>query len=242
MIATHSGGVAVRRELKLVAGATVGILVFAQVSRKLLIPWQRNWGATYEETGRELPGDHLVENPNYVTTRAITVRARPEDIYPWLVQMGYRRGGLYSYDFLDRIFGFIDAPSARHILPEFQHLSPGEGIPLGRGEPFPVRELIPNRAFVLGGEDPASGFEWSWQTVMEPIDEAHTRLITRNRGRVTETPLARLGLLAMDIAAFIMVRRWLIVLKERAEALHAERAVERQESLDAVTGDVALEP
>jgi hypothetical protein len=34
--------------------------------------------------------------------------------------MGYQRGGLYSYDWLDRLFGFLDRPSATRILPEFQ--------------------------------------------------------------------------------------------------------------------------
>ena len=55
-------------------------------------------------------------------------------IYPWLVQIGKGRGGLYSYDFLDRLFGFLDAPSSKDVLPEFQGLKPGDTIPLGRGQ------------------------------------------------------------------------------------------------------------
>lgn len=204
--------------------------------RRWLGPRQRNWGCVDDESTRPLPGDDLVPEPNYQTTRAITVAACPEDIYPWLVQMGYRRGGLYSYDRLDRLFGFLDGPSAREVLPQFQHLEPGDRIPIGRGQAFPVRELVPNRAFILGGEDPGSAAQWTWQTVIEPIDDARTRLITRSRGHYKRTPFSRLFMMAMDMVAFVMTRRWLIVLKERAEQLNLERAGRLQEMLDTVTG------
>jgi hypothetical protein len=54
-----------------------------------------------------------------MSMQAITINAPPEDIWPWLVQIGYQRGGLYSYDWLDRLFGFLDRPSAVRILPSF---------------------------------------------------------------------------------------------------------------------------
>src|SRR6185295_4933586 len=62
-------------------------------------------------------------DPTYSGTMAVIVDARPEHIWPWLVQMGYQRGGLYSHDWLDRLFGYLDRPSATRILPEFQHLA-----------------------------------------------------------------------------------------------------------------------
>jgi hypothetical protein len=213
----------VSRLLKLTFVVALMLAAVVETYRRWLGAWQRRWGTQSDEAERTLPGDEIVQQPNYLTTRAITVDAPPEDIYPWLLQMGYHRGGLYSYDILDRLFGFTDAPSATTILPEFQDLKVGDAIPLGRGEPFPVRELIPNRAFILGGEQPDTGLAWSWQTVLEPIDDSHTRLITRNRGRFSETPLVRALMLAVDVAAFVMVRRWLMVLKARAEARYAGR-------------------
>jgi hypothetical protein len=78
------------------------------------------WGTTPEELERVMPGDALIPNPTITGTGAVTVHAPPEDIWPWLVQMGHQRGGLYSYDWLDRLFGFLDRPSANRILPEFQ--------------------------------------------------------------------------------------------------------------------------
>jgi hypothetical protein len=205
-----------------VLAALVGGLSFFQ-------RWQRRWGAAKVEVDREMPGDELVADPDYLTTRAITVDARPEDIYPWLVQMGYRRGGLYSYDWLDRTFGFLDGPSATEIVPELQHLDVGDVIPIGKGAGFPVRILDPERAFVLG--DPDAG--WSWQTCFYPMDGEHTRLVTRNRARMKGlwgSPLFRFG---MDLAAFIMVRRWLIVLKGRAEKLARQRRMLAEAGLPA---------
>lgn len=78
-----------------------------------------------------MPGDALMPNPTRTNTGAVTVNAPPGDIWPWLVQIGTRRGGLYSYDWLDRLFGFLDRPSATRILPEFQRLAVGDKISLG---------------------------------------------------------------------------------------------------------------
>src|SRR5690349_12592162 len=74
--------------------------------------WMNRWGTTPSELSRVMAGDSLIPEPTYSGTMAVTVNARPEHIWPWLVQIGYRRGGLYSYDWLDRLFGFLDAPSA----------------------------------------------------------------------------------------------------------------------------------
>ena len=73
------------------------------------------WGTTEADRTRVMAGDTAVVDPTYVATPAITVAARPEHIWPWLVQMGYQRGGLYSYDWLDRLFGDLDRPAVEHI-------------------------------------------------------------------------------------------------------------------------------
>jgi hypothetical protein len=163
-----------------------------------------------------MPGDELVPEARYLTTRAITVHAPPDCIYPWLKQMGCGRGGLYSFDFLDRLFGYTDAPSAREILPDYQHLAEGDSIPLGRGAAFPVVQLEEGRTFVLG--DQRVG--WSWSTCLYSQPDGSTRLVTRNRGAPRGLP-ALAGLWFLDVAAFVMVRRWLVVLKQRAEELHS---------------------
>ena len=91
-----------------------------------------SWGATGEEASRPMPGDDRCPRPQLNATRAVTIAARPEDVWPWLVQWGWNRAGFYSYDLLDN----LGRPSARQILPQFQHLAVGDWVPMG-GEPTP---------------------------------------------------------------------------------------------------------
>jgi hypothetical protein len=187
-----------------------------------------NWGATDSELTRAMIGDFLIPAPTYSATLAVTVEAGPEQIWPWLVQMGYRRGGLYSYDWLDRLFGFLDRPSADEILPQYQHLSAGDEIPIGRGRNFPVREIAPGRALVLGGK--AGDFEWIWQFGLYPLDGDRTRIVSRNAARIPNTLPWRLYMGVLTPAAFLMTRRMLIGLKRRAERLASERVVPTRSS------------
>jgi hypothetical protein len=87
--------------------------------------------------------------------------------------------GLYSYDWLDRLFGFLDRPSATRILPEFQHLAVGDAIPLPRGRRWPVAVIEPRRALVLDMRN-MDGFDWVWQFGLYPVDENRTRLVSRS--------------------------------------------------------------
>jgi hypothetical protein len=150
---------------------------------------------------------------------AVIVNAPPECIWPWLVQIGYQRGGLYSYDWLDRLFGYLDRPSATRILPEFQHLAVGDHIPLGRGPSWPVAAIEPNRALVLDMRN-MGGFDWVWQFGLYAVDEKQTRLVSRSRVR-TQSAWARLATYVIEPAGFLMTRRMLLGLKHRAEALRA---------------------
>jgi hypothetical protein len=179
----------------------------------------RRWGATDADLARVMPGDADVADPTYQMTTAITIEAPPSAIWPWLVQMGYRRGGLYSYDWLDRLFGYLDRPSAERVLPEFQNLKAGDEIPIGHGPGFPVLIVDPCRALVLGGS--ADGFTWIWQFGLYPLDERRTQLVSRNRVRPPTTLTARLGMCVLEPAAFIMLRKMLLGLKRRAENLAA---------------------
>jgi hypothetical protein len=135
------------------------------------------------------------------------------------VQIGYQRGGLYSYDWLDRLFGYLDRPSATRILPEFQHLAVGDHIPLGRGPSWPVAVLEPNRALVLDMRN-LGGLDWVWQFGLHPVDETRTRLVSRSRVR-TRSVWTRLLTHVIEPAGFLMTRRMLLSLKQRAESLRA---------------------
>ncbi|HZT99656.1 MAG TPA: hypothetical protein VFA10_08365, partial [Ktedonobacteraceae bacterium] len=151
-------------------------------------PWHLRWGANDEELRQSMPGDDEIQQPLYATTRAVTINAQPAEIWPWLVQMGYQRGGLYSYDWLDRLFGILDRPSADRIIPEFQHLQVGDVIPLAAGPSWPVKAIDANQSLLIRLSDPhypESGVTWVW--ALYPLDEKHTRLVSRVRGRLPLT-------------------------------------------------------
>jgi hypothetical protein len=181
-----------------------------------------HWGTTSSDLTRGMAGDGLVVDPTFSYTTAITINARPEHIWPWLVQMGYQRGGLYSYDWLDRLFGYLDRPSATRILPEFQHLAVGDAIPLGRGPSWPVAAIEPCRALVLDMRN-MGGFDWVWQFGLYPLDEKRTRLVSRSCVR-TQPVWARLFTYVIEPAGFLMTRRMLLGIKQRAEGLASARA------------------
>ena len=191
--------------------------------------WFSRWGTTPDERQRAMTGDALIE-ATHVTTHAITIDAPAEDIWPWLVQIGYQRGGLYSYDWLDRLFGFLDRPSANEILPEFQQLATGDTILLGPHQQMAVVAIEPLRALVLKFD--AHGFEWVWELALVPVDDQHTRFISRGSERVPKSVGGWIGMRMMEPAAFIMTRRMLLGVKKRAEA---RRRQERRAPADSAT-------
>jgi len=198
------------------------ILTSAMLYWLLIRRWMSRWGATSSDLSRFMAGDSLLVDPTYSGTMAVSIDTPPDDIWPWLVQIGYQRGGLYSYDWLDRLFGYLDRPSATRILPEFQHLAVGNEIPLGHGPSWPVAVVEPRRALVLDMRNLA-GFDWVWQFGLYPADEKRTRLVSRSRVR-TQTVWPRLFTYAIEPAGFLMTRRMLLGLKERAESLRDGRA------------------
>ena len=179
--------------------------------------WYTGWGATEVELVKPMLGDDIVPRPNYHAMLAVTIDATPESIWPWLVQMGRGRGGLYSYDWLDQLFGYLDGPSANAVLPQFQHLAVGDVIPVGGPGGFPVVALRPYQALVLGGKTDQSA--WVWQFELVPVSRDRTRLISRSRARVPRSIGATLFRMALEPAAFIMTRKMLLGIKQRAEGL-----------------------
>ena len=199
------------------------ILIFILLLSLGLIYWFpmrhrfNGWGTTPNEVTSVMPGDKVIANPTNSAMQVVTVATSPENIWPWLVQMGYQRGGMYSYDWLDRLFGFLDRPSANKLLPQFQDLSVDDKIPWGHGEYLTVNEIEPYKSLVLYYN--GRGMEWVWQFVLYPLDANHTRLVTRGIEQTPKTLIWRLGMLIMEPAAFIMTRRMLLGVKQRAEVL-----------------------
>ncbi|UQU61881.1 SRPBCC family protein [Couchioplanes caeruleus] len=184
--------------------------------------WSLTYGATAEEARLPLPGDELLEDPDVVSTRAITITAGPAAVWPWLVQMGSGRGGAYTYDWIENLFG-LDMHSAGRILPEFQHLSVGDVLPLGPDGPGMRVEICDvDRTLAFRSEDGA----WVWIFDLREY-WLGTRLISRNRIslRAMSRPGRLVSRLVVEPGSLIMERRMLRGIKERAEAYAPARPV-----------------
>jgi hypothetical protein len=187
----------------------------------ILRRWRVRWGATVEEVNRRLPGDQYVLNPRWTYTHAVTIHAPAAEVWRWLVQMGYGRGGLYSYQGLENLVG-SDMRNADAVVPEWQHLTVGDEIHIdARVPPLPVALVQPERALVMhGAADNTGQLNHSWGFYLFPLDAQTTRLISRARTYYTPTLLNKLawGPLLMEPIGFVMERRMLLGIKQRAEA------------------------
>ena len=191
------------------AAAGLGSLAYPLFFRR----WCLTWGARPDEVSRKLPGDELMTDPDIVATRAVWIDAPASSIWPWLVQMGPGRGGAYTYDWIENLFG-LGMHSADEILPQYQDLQVGDAQRLGqRGPLLRVAVLEPERSLVLRSDDG----NWVWAFSLVP-DGAWTRLISRNR---IAMPGAALPVRVFNL--LVMERKMLLGIKQRAEAL-ARRA------------------
>ena len=197
------------------------------------------WGATDAEVHRPLAGDDLVPHPMLETTHAITIHTSPADVWPWLVQMGYKRGWWYTdsrwYQWVDRYIWHSSHPaSPDYIIPELQHLAVDDTVPDGPPGTafFTVAQMEPERVLALFStthvlfmapacvrNHPRSGLygEFSWVFILNKKDEDVTRLIVRTRvsyGPRLYRMLTRPLLLPAD---FLMARMMLQGIKQRAE-------------------------
>jgi hypothetical protein len=178
-----------------------------------------NWGSTAEEAQRAMAGDDTVPEAALQTTRAVTIDAAAEFVWPWLVQMGPRpRAGAYTYDWIERLLG-IDIENTDRILPEYQHLEAGEMIGLNeKGNGLRVIAVEDRRHLALQWVPAGS----TWTFGLYPAAGNQTRLVSRNRIRGAG-PLFWLGMVGfMEPGSLVMERKMLLGIKQRAEALARE--------------------
>ena len=178
-----------------------------------LRPWQLTWGATDAEVAAALPGDEVVDRPSFTATRAVSIAAPPESIYPWLVQMGVGRAGWYSYDLLDN----LARPSATEILPEHQQIDVGDVVPMSPDGKQGMRVLDFQKDGWLLWWDGVGESTWAWS--IEHREDGTSRLISRVRMHYRWlSPSILFGLL-VEFFDLAMMRRAMLGIKQRAEAL-----------------------
>lgn len=205
-----------------VAGAVVAWAFLAWLAVVIVLrPWHTSWGTSAEQRAMTLPGDDLVPEAHYRMDHAVTVHAPADSVWPWVVQIGQDRGGFYSYDGLERLIG-DDVRNADRIHPEWQERRVGDlvratqpgylGGRLGSDLGWRITHLEPGRALVLEN--------WGAFVVI-PVDEHTSRLHVRLRGPGTPSLLGVVlgpaNLLVFEPAHFIMERRMLLGIRDRAE-------------------------
>ena len=172
----------------------------------------QNWGSTPDEIASAVPGDELVADARIVATRSISLAAPPEQVFPWLRQMGFGRAGWYSYDLLDN----LGRRSARSIVDDWQGVSAGDAIPGGPTE-FEATIVDPPHAFVIrlrakGRIGRRIGFTLAYD--LRPVGSG-TRLVTRARARIDLPGGPLLERLVLEPGDGIMVRKQLLELASR---------------------------
>ena len=204
---------------RIMGGAALAAILVAASYPLFLRRWCLTWGATPEEVARVLPGDGLLEDADIVSTRAVRIDAPPSAIWPWLVQMGSGRGGAYTYDWIENLFG-LGMHSANEIVPQFQDVKVGDEIRLGPNRPtMRVEVFDPGRVLTFRFEDG----RWVWIFALFPEDEV-ARLVSRNRiATPGASSLTRVfNLLFMEPGSLVMERKMLLGIKRRAERLASE--------------------
>ena len=194
-------------ELGILAGLGIAVVLVATYLA-VIGPWQRRWGATSEEVMRVLPGDELLGPGAPSTTRAVTIDAAPEDVFPWLLQIGYGRGGWYSYDWIDN----DGRPSVDRIDPALQRLGVGDRIEMLPGLGPTVREIEPNHHILSAGETD------SWCLAVDRMHDGRTRLLSRWRQDWPKNVATLAWTAVTDPGAFLMEQKMLRTIRSLAEA------------------------
>ena len=178
-------------------------------------PSALRWGATAEEVARSMPGDDLVSSPSFCATRGITIQGRPDDIWPWLVQIGYGRAGFYGYDLIENLGSESGIRSAGSILPELQRPKTGDVLPISAVASLVFDSIHPGSYLTWRADTTPSDGSFTW--ALYPVDEHHTRLISRIRLRYHWTDRQILLDLFTEFADHVAVPRILVGIKGRVE-------------------------
>jgi hypothetical protein len=223
------------RRLRHRTARSPGVGILAALEGAALIVWnlvatpfigrrRLRWGTVGTETTDSLPGDELVPEPKWSYTLGIAVDASPEAVWPWIAQIGQRRGGFYTYETLENIAG-CKITNTTEILPDHQHPTVDEDIYLHPTAP-PMRIAIvdPPNALVLFGSPAGIGSEGSggiptWQFAVNPGPNGGSRLLTRGRYDYTPDWKSRLahGRFPIEVITFVMSRKMMLEIKRLAE-------------------------
>jgi hypothetical protein len=188
-----------RRPRRGALAGVAGVVAYVLFAR----PWLESWGSSEDERSASLPGDELVPDPGIQTTRAVTIDAPVDEVWPWLAQIGQDRAGFYSYAWLENLAG-CRMLNADAVHPDWQRREVGETVP-----------LHPSSGLKLGRFDPPCSYAFEgWYFALKE-DREGTRLLARGRYRKGAASVAYA--LLLELPHFVMERKMLLGIKQRAE-------------------------
>jgi hypothetical protein len=203
-------------------GLVLAVLIIGFFITNLMIP---NWGSTPLELDQVLPGDEIFSQPVMKWTHAITIDATPQEVWPWIIQMGDTRAGYYSYRFIEKAITAMAGmdvstyyPNVNSIHPEWQTPTAGQGMIM---DVLVLRDYQVNQ-YMVAGPNPEmgeAGLLWTWY--LSPTADGQTRLLVHLAiqipGMAGNQPVET----ALNLATFMMERRMMNGIK-----LHAEGGIE----------------
>jgi hypothetical protein len=217
------------RWLAVIGAAAAVVALYAGIER----PWFRRWGATDAEVRAVLPGDDAVPGATDVVTRAITIAAPRERVWPWVAQLGQDRAGFYSYELLEDLAG-CEMPYVTRILPGRQAWSAGDRLWM-----YPPRKLhgvggaplvasVPGASLVFAtrqiGTSMRAPLDGSWGFHLLDAGPGATRFVMRSRGAGVSAPIASgVQLAFFEAAHYVMERRMMTNIRALAEGRRVSR-------------------
>jgi hypothetical protein len=220
-----------KKWLRRSALAILIIFVAAGIAYHLgLRNWCMRWGTTPAEAHATLPGDDLFPVYTGQATHAITIHASPQQVWPWLMQIGQDRSGFYSYTFLENSIG-ADMPKVERLVPDWKARTVGETVWFATPKRFGGQGRMiaavvqPERSFVMvspkdwenlqAGRPAQEGF---WSFTLEPAPDGQSRLIARARGGTPPTLASRaIGRLFWEPMHFVMEQKMLRTIRDLSE-------------------------
>jgi hypothetical protein len=196
------------------------VAIFMILYLKILRPWQLRWGATDDEVNCAMLGDDIVQKPNFVATRAVSIEVPSTEVWKWIVQIGSGRAGFYSIDFIDN----ASVPSSRDILSKYQRIDRDYFIPFTPNQK--------NGMWVKDYQEPEYILWWdrkgnaTWVWFLQQTEAGNTRLITRLRTKYDFSFPWTIYYIFYDIGDIVMMSKCMLGVKERSEDNLFDRRIE----------------
>ncbi len=215
---------------KLVVVGLIAALIIAAIYFIFVRSWILRMGVTDEELKLSMPGDGLVNSSSMGYTQAITINAPKENVWAYLTQVGYKRGGWYNWDFINGTFikdyFYENNKSADRVIPELQNLKQGDKIYLVPQLGLDVSELKQNESMLLTGKE-GEKYIVAWSYMLKEIDKDKTRLYVRWSSELSDSPLMKLfNLVVIEPGgAGIQQSQMLRGIKQRAESDYSKAPV-----------------